>query len=72
MTGVHQTQQAVLDATEKVVQHVPAGRAQDLLAGIRLPDLKTSTQFTRDFATELLNSQRDFAHSMAKALRPSA
>ena len=75
MIGVHQAQQTVLDTTETVAKRVPTLPTiptPGFMASVKLPkvpSLEASTRFTFDFATELLNSQRDFVLSLARTLR---
>jgi len=69
ISGVQQSQKFALDAAQAMSKTTSAMPMPELptipgLPGI--PSLEEATKFTFDFATELLNTQRDFALEMAR------
>jgi hypothetical protein len=75
VSAVTQSQKLTLDAAKSFAKatdsiSVPEFSGVQVLPGV--PTIETATKFTFDFATELLNSQRDFAIEFAKLLSPTA
>jgi|GEM_PF-485588 len=74
ISNLHQGQQLSVDAAQTWVKAVSALPIIDLpkVHGISVvPDLEAATKFTFDFATDLLNSQREFALQLTSAFTPA-
>jgi hypothetical protein len=67
--GVQQTQKLTLDAAQaiaKTTSSIPMPELPALPGLSSIPSVEAATKFTFDFATEMLNTQRDFALEVAK------
>jgi hypothetical protein len=67
--GVQQSHKLTLDAAQavsKTTSSLPMPEMPALPGLSSLPSVEAATKFTFDFATELLNAQRDFALELAK------
>ena len=74
ISNLHQGQQLSVDAAQTWVKAVSVLPIMDLpkVHGIPvLPDLEAATKYTFDFATDLLNSQREFALQLTGAFTPA-
>ncbi len=73
VSAVQQGQKMSVDAAQTWVKAVSVLPVPDLPAipGVpAIPGLEAATRFTFDVATDLLNSQRDYALQLAKVLVP--
>ena len=72
LRGLNRAQELTLDAADVVLRATKSSPVSDLPTPSKLPgvpSLDAATRFTFDFATEVLNSQRDFALRLTRALR---
>ena len=73
LSTVQQGQQISVDAAQAWVKAVSVNPVPDLpkVPGIAsVPSVEAATKYTFDVATDLLNSQRDFALQLANVLIP--
>lgn len=72
LRGLRKMQDLALDAADVAVRTAKATPVADLPTPSKfrgVPSLDAATRFTFDFATEVLNSQRDFALRLSRAIR---
>ena len=68
LEGIRRSQEAVIDGmrawTETVQQLVPGGSQAAMPSGTQLPSAAEVVDSVFDFAAQLLNAQRELAHSV--------
>ena len=64
--GVQQSHKFTIDAVQAIAKTTSALPMPELPAFPGVMSVEAATKFTFDFATELLNTQRDFALELAK------
>ena len=71
LEGIRRSQEAVIDGmrawTETVQQLVPGGSQAAMPSGTQLPSAAEVVDSVFDFAAQLLNAQRELAHSILGA-----
>lgn len=73
LSTVHQSHQMSIDAAQtwvKVVSVIPVMELPKIPGVPAMPNMEAATRYSFDFASDLLNAQRDFALQLTSALVP--